>query len=298
MASKSEARKQIREGGRQLKELMQDGLAQIGENMIAQIKSNMKGLTASNRLSAINGIKPVGIADYKANVLDAMAILAHDGIDQARKEVPKAKKIRLVETNLDKLPPKLRDKILTRNQLLVGKQIGDLQAAIEFAYSTNEDTTDSDDQIVQDMRDSAAGFIDGTAIEAGANLTAATVINDARDAFFFDDQVLEEIEAFEFVNGDPVSPICQDLAGTVFAKDDPNLGRYTPPLHWNCKSAIFPILNGNLGNKEIEKLKPSKSELDKYVQFSEHSSCIHTTGKIGFDECLDFIHSKRITESN
>jgi NAD+--asparagine ADP-ribosyltransferase len=81
--------------------------------------------------------------------------------------------------------------------------------------------------------------------------------------------VKEEIDAFEFVNGDPVSEVCQDLAGTVFDKDDPDLFRYTPPLHWNCKSYIRPILKGNLGNKTIEKLKPSSKKIEETIQFTE-----------------------------
>jgi hypothetical protein len=38
----------------------------------------------------------------------------------------------------------------------------------------------------------------------------------------------------------------------------------------NCKSYIVPILKGNLGSREIEKLKPSKKSLEQQVQFSEH----------------------------
>lgn len=286
--NKSSVRKDIRQAGKDLKLIMQQGLSEISENMIAQISAAMKSLTPSTRLEALNNIVPEGINAYKADVLDAMVVLSIESLAGARKEVPKAKKVRLTKTNINQLPPKLREKIITRNQLLVGRQISDLQSVIEFAYAMNEDTTDSDDTVMQDMRDSAVGFIDGTAIEAGANLTAATVINEAREAFFFDDEVLQEIEAFEFVNGDPVSPICQDLAGTVFAKDDPDLFRYTPPLHYNCKSAIFPILNGNLGSREVTKLEPSKAELNKYVQFDEHSH--HDCEKISFEKSIEMIH--------
>jgi SPP1 gp7 family putative phage head morphogenesis protein len=142
---------------------------------------------------------------------------------------------------------------------------------------TAEDETDSLEQIQADLNDSAIGWLDGTALETGASLNASTIINSARNAFFFDDQVLEEVEAFEFVNGDPVTEICQDLNGTVFAKDDPAADRYMPPLHWNCKSYIVPILKGNLGNKEIEKLKPSNKRLDAMVQFDEHQHCEDST---------------------
>lgn len=37
----------------------------------------------------------------------------------------------------------------------------------------------------------------------------------------------------------------------------------------NCKSFIAPILVGQLGNREIQELKPSKAKLEDSIQFSE-----------------------------
>jgi hypothetical protein len=262
----------MREAQKGLKEIMQVQLAVIADNMITQIMSSARKLTPSKRLDALHDVSPKGIQEYRSLLLDGIVLIAEDGMAAARKEVPKAKKVKLAR--IDKLPPKLRDKMKTRTELLIGKQIGDLLNVISFAYATNEDTTDSDDTVEQDLRDSALGWLDGTALEAGASLTASTVINEARDAFFFDPEVLEEIEAFQFVNGDPVTDICADLAGTIFAKDDPDMFRYTPPLHWNCKSYIIPILVGNLGSREIEKLKPSTKKLESEIQFQEIFSVV------------------------
>ncbi len=266
------AKKLIRDSSRELEAIMQEGLAVIADNLIGQVMSSARQLPNSRRLEAIKGLEPKGIQDYRSNILDAMALVATDAINEARKEVPKAKKVKLAE--VDKLPPKLRDKVKTRMGLLVGKQIGDLLKVIEFAYTTNEDTTDSDNTVEEDIRDSALGFLDSTALKMGASITAATVVNEAREAFFFDDDVLEEIDAFQFKNGDPVTPICQDLDGTIFAKDDPDAFRFTPPLHWNCKSFIVPILKGGLGSRETEKLKPSKKSLEDDIQFSDIFSIV------------------------
>lgn len=270
MASK--AGKLMREAQKGLKEIMQVQLAVIADNMISQVMAAARKLPTSKRLDALHGITPKGIQEYRSLLLDGIVLIAEDGIESARKEVPKAKKVKLAR--IDRFTPKLRDKMKTRTELLIGKQIGDLQKVIEFAYATNEDTTDSDDTVEQDLRDSALGWLDGTALEAGASITASTVINDARDAFFFDPEVLEEIEAFQFVNGDPVTDICQDLEGTIFAKDDPDMFRYTPPLHWNCKSYIIPIVNGNLKGREIEKLEPSTKELKEQIQFHDVFSIV------------------------
>lgn len=266
-------RKQIADAADVISALMREHLGYIADNLIEQVMKRAKNLTPSTRLNAIKDLSPKGQAEYRATMIELMSALSTDAIDLARKEVPKAKKVKLGE--YDKLTPTLQKKIKTRTQLLIGKQLGDLMKVIEFAYADNEDTTDSDAQVEQDIRDSAVGWLDGTSVSAGAHITAATVISDARDVFFDDPEVSEEIEAFEFVNGDPVTPICTDLAGTIFDKDDPDRFRYTPPLHWNCKSWIRPILKGNLGNKEITKLKPSSKKLDASIQFDEgsHTFC-------------------------
>lgn len=293
--AKKTPRNQIREGKKLLEELMLSHLSAIADGMISTVMGRARRLTPSQRLNAIKDLKPQGVLAYRAELLDAMAALSYDALEAARTEVPKAKKVQLTETQFEKLPPALQKKLKSRLDLLVGKQLGDLQKVIEFAYAQNEDTTDSDDQIEADLKDSAVGWLDGTALQSGAEITAATVVADARDAFFFDSDVLEEIAAFEFVNGDPVSDICKDLAGTVFAKDDPDMFRYTPPLHWNCKSYIRPILAGKMGNRTIEKLKPSSKKLEASIQFAEHTcrgcQSAESEGQAMLDEALQCLQN-------
>lgn len=53
----------------------------------------------------------------------------------------------------------------------------------------------------------------------------------------------------------------------------------------NCKSYIMPILKGKLGDREIELLKPSSADLEKYIQFHEHNDkcCSGRVGIINID---------------
>lgn len=266
----------MKEASAELKAFMQDHLSGIAQSFIDQVMIAARRLPPSKKLDAIKGLAPVGVQAYKSELIEGLAVMAADALEQARREVPAAKKVKLSEDDesiqlgeFERLPPKLQKKIKTRADLLVGKQIGDLQKVIEFAYATAEEETDSDEKIESDLKDSSLSWLDGPAVASGADLTTSTVINSARNAFFFDDEVLEEIDAFQFVNGDPVTEICQNLAGTVFGKDDPEADQYFPPLHWNCKSSIQPILKGNLRGREISKLKPSRASLDDQVKFSE-----------------------------
>lgn len=263
MAKRITPKKQMTEAEKGLQQIMRSHLYKISSDLIKQA---MKG-----DITEIKNIEPRYAREYQSVMLEAMSAIANDSIDLARKEVPKAKKVQLSE--FEDLPPGLRKEIKAKAALLVDDQVSSLKKEIQFAYANNIDTTDSLNTVAMDLQEAADDYINGPSITAGANVTASSIVNEARNAFFFDEEVLEEIEAFEFKNGDPVTPICTDLNGTIFAKDDPNMFRYTPPLHWNCASYIVPILNGNLKNREIEPLKPSSKKLESMIQFHECKSC-------------------------
>lgn len=277
MAKKNgvKVRQFIRESAAALKIIMQEHLAEIADNMVEQIRKNLERATPSQRVNAVNGVKPVGEQSYRADVLLAFSVIANEAIAMARKEVPKAKKAKL--SDFDKLPKDVQKQIKQQAKFLVGTQLADLAKNLFFQFDSSFDSTDSTAQIIDDLYDSADDYIKGVAISSGSGSLAAKVINDARNAFFFDNDVLEEIAAFEFYNGDPVSEICTDLAGTIFAKDDPNAFRYTPPLHFNCKSTILPILVGDPKANQIEDLKPSSKRIEDTIQFHEHNKyCSHS----------------------
>jgi hypothetical protein len=85
------------------------------------------------------------------------------------------------------------------------------------------------------------------------------MVNEGRNTFFFDDDVVDQIHSFTFVNFAPVSAICKELAGVVFSTGDAESLRYSPPLHHNCKSYLRANLKNKRGveNLEISTLSPS-----------------------------------------
>lgn len=281
---RNSVKKQIKDGTKAIAEVMQLGLAGISESIIKKVMTAARQATPSTILSSIKGITPSGVQNYKKEVLFAIAFIANEALKQARQEVPKAAKVKLSETNyfdetiklgvsvfkgealFNSLPVAVRKRIKAASDLLVDTQISDLEKSIFFQFSSSAKATDSMAQLEFETKEAAIDFIESNSIMAGAEVTAANTVNESRNAFFMEDEVLEQIDAFQFMNGDPVTPICQSLDGIVFAKDDPDMFKYTPPLHWNCKSWIEPILKGDLGKKEIEKLK---SKHDDQIQFSE-----------------------------
>lgn len=271
-------RKHMLAGKSALKTIMQENLSKIAGAMIQQIMARSRKLTPSQLLKAITNVDQPGTTEYKNQIKTALAIIASDAIEQARKEVPKAKKVKLSRgeeffnlSEFDDLPKKIQDRITTETQLLVGTQMGDLEKQIFFQFTGSYDSTDSMDLLEQDLEDAADDYIGGSAIDGGTGILSAEIINTARQAFFSDDDVNDEVDGLQFVNGDPVTTICQKLDGVIFASDDPLADRFQPPFHWNCKTYIIPILKGNVDPEDIEPLS-DYAGLESEMQFSETTS--------------------------
>ena len=121
---------------------------------------------------------------------------------------------------------------------LVEDTTGDATNRIVFQFQSSERSTLDPNRIRQDLNMAASDYVEGGNLPRAASNTSATMINDARKAVFFDDDVVETIASFTFVNFDPKSAICQKLAGKSFLPDDAEFMQYEPPLHHNCKSYL------------------------------------------------------------
>lgn len=279
---KPQVRRLIQQGTLALKEVMTEHLSIMAQNMIDQIVSRVESLPESKRMDAIMDVQLKGQQAYKEAMLAAMAVIASDALREVRKEVPKGKTVQLAEDledslqlgEFENLPASIRNKLFRQYQLLSMTQMTDLQKVIAWQFNHSIDSTDSMAILKADLEDAAYEMATGPRVTAGAGSVASQLVNEVRGEFFEAPEIREQIAAFRFVNGDPVSPICQDLAGTIFDIDDPDRFRYTPPLHFNCKSYIEPIIELKSG-MEITKLKPSTAKLEDSIQFSEKVCCGH-----------------------
>ena len=109
------------------------------------------------------------------------------------------------------------------------------------------------------MEEDAAKFADSAQINLKGTNAAALMVNEGRDTFFFEPDVLEDIHSFTFMNAAPKSAICTELAGTTFNTNDAESLRYSPPLHHNCKSYLRANLKSSKGvdQLEVSTLSPS-----------------------------------------
>lgn len=268
---RANVRKQIRDATRGLTAIMQEGLAVMADDLIDRLTGRFSRATPAQRVNLTKDLKTRGAAAYRRAIRDALAVIADEALREAREEVPKAKRVKL-STEFDALPASVRKKLLRKSALLVGTQIGDLEKAVFFQFQSSYDTTPDPAILRADLSDAAEDFIEGNSIVAGASAQAAETIKEARNAFFFQPDTLEEIAAFEFVNGDPVSEICQDLAGTVFAKDDPEMFRFTPPLHFNAVlgGSLITTINGVMPIEHVRVGDFVLTHENKFRRVTEH----------------------------
>lgn len=282
--TKAKVNEQLTKSGEVVMKGMQENLQLRGRALINNLINRMARVSRGQWKKIIRTQGPMpAVNDYQKKLKRALSETAGRSISQARNEVPGGRKVKFAEgikarmsfaeviKTFDQLPKNTQEVILTSSNLVVDKQFTDIRSSILLTANGAVDETSDvevvrkrmEEQLDKSTTGSGKTGIAGSIVLAGNNLTAQ-VYNTARIEFFQSPDVLEKIEAFQFQNTSPVSPICQDLNGRIFAKNDPESAQFLPPLHHNCKSFIVPVFD--LQGKEISEigLKPSKANLEKF----------------------------------
>lgn len=260
-----------------LKDVMQSNLSRIADLIIQQTMREYRRLPASQKLKATKAITDVGVTLYKKELLIAMSIIAEDALKKVRKEVPKAKLVQLAEPldHFKLLPPKVRTRIKSQADNLVDIQKNDLDKSIVLQFSSSVVSTDSESTIEFDMSEAAEKLIAGNVINGGADVTAGMTINETRDAFLTDEEVQAQLDAYIFMNDDPVTELCQELSnngeGRVFGLDDPGAQEFTPPLHFNAlvDGQMISTIGGLMKIEDIKLSEFVKTHTGKFQKVTE-----------------------------
>ncbi len=103
-----------------------------------------------------------------------------------------------------------------------------------------------------------------------ARTNQSEAYNTAMMNLYMGDNVRPAVEAFLFsaILDNTTTEICRSLNNTIVYKDDPELARYQPPLHYNCRSTLIPILIGEVDNPDsfFYKYEDRFGELDHGVR--------------------------------
>jgi hypothetical protein len=178
-------------------------------------------------------------SEYRAELNDAMAGLSDRAV--------RVKKMLADEFDLS---PDEMSRIVSKTELLIDTQVGDIKKAISLTYQTAVASTDSETGIRFAM-DTALEDIEGGSILSGASILASQAINEAR--FDAADEISDDVESYTFiaVDDDRTTEVCSSLDGRTFKVGDPDLAKYSPPLHYNCRSYLAINMKSFKDNPEI-----------------------------------------------
>lgn len=275
----------IEEKALEVKDLMREKLNLIKDKMIVDIQRYYKQLPDSKKLKAISMVNVGYTRKFKDELKAALSSISSQALVAVRKEVPGKEKVKLksddaIMRTLDpegtfkfndfsKLPPHVQLMLSMQTDAIVERQVRELSDIVGFQFMSSTTSTDSLDLIVKDLSDAADKVINAPAIDAAATNVVSTMVNETRNTFFFDPEVLTEIESFTFMNGDPVSEICKSLAGMTFTTVDAEALRYNPPLHHNCKSWLRANLKTSKNIPAVTGLPTISEAAKKSITLSE-----------------------------
>lgn len=286
------------QGAEGLADLMRANLTLMKDKLVHDLVSNWERLPESSKPDALKSIEASGVTKYKESLHSAMISLATKALNQVTDEnkwisttkfdLRFADPLKIQQgwkvSDFKRLPRHVKKSLKQQADLIAETQAADLEKAIAFQYSSSISVTDSPSILANDL-DEAAVRVLGS-IETAADVVSAKIVNETRHFFFFDDEVIEQIESFTFRNPDPVTDICQSLNGRVFSKIDGESLRYEPPLHWNCKSYLEANAQGSGALEKAKEdgmdgLRPSKT-LQKQITLADkigHDLAAHFSSK-------------------
>jgi len=276
LASKSTPKTLIDEQSAKTKSVIVSGLEFVKTKYIKDVMNKYKQLPDNKKQNATTKITLGGVKDLNKKIKKSLVETTFKAIDQAKSEVPSRKDISLKTTEEDmirlnfkgdeiklneqsKLPTHMQILLSKQAQLMAENASNELKKRIDFKFSGMEVKTNAEDSIKQALEDEADKYIDSPVIGVQATNANALFVNESRNSFFNDEDVIDEIHSFTFVNIAPKSAICRELAGTTFKTNDVDSLRYSPPLHHNCKSYLRANLKVSKGVDKIEvsSLSPS-----------------------------------------
>jgi hypothetical protein len=252
---KDNATKLIKQESKKIDELIYKDMLQRTNKYLNKAQDVLKKTKKNGRRNALAKIDIPDKKLLKDDLLAGMARVTAIATEDVKKELGLNPNLKLdeLEDLLNSLTPESRAKLKTEIEAVTQTQDDEFKKRMFFIASQKIDTTDSVDALVADMRKARDNYINSGAFKVVATNLVSGSVNTARNSVFQTPEVFEEIESFEIVNPSPVAPICKELAGRVFTKDE-YLTQDLPPYHHNCETTVKAQLKGQKNIKPINPL--------------------------------------------
>lgn len=242
----------IARNAEKLEAMLRASLTERSDKMISKMVNIVKKEGAKGRTAALAVTMPDG-NKFKADIRGFVGEIGQKALSKVLKELGTTRdQINLDEEDYKDLPNKSKKFLNPETALFADFLDSDMEKVILFSFNDIFDETDSPAAIEQKLVTQRNKYLGTGAVRtASVNMTSKTT-NSIRNDVFSAPDVLEDIESFVFTNPAPKSPICQNLAGRVFSKEEYATTPFLPPLHHNCKSFIRAQTEGKRGNKPVD----------------------------------------------
>lgn len=249
---KHPAQKQMDRKAPQLEGLMRDELKKKSDNLLMRIDNVLSNTDDRDEWrQAILEQKMRDKDDYEKKILTFLAEMSiatrNQVFDELNLPRPNVRFDEL-EDFLNALPKKTRSRLMAQAALLASDQFQKLETTIFFTANSNIDLVDSARELVTKLEGARDDFIVSPTVTTGSVNIVSEAINNTRNDVMKEPDIMDTIDSFIFYNPSPVAPICKQLAGRVFSKEEYEQGKNLPPLHHNCSSVIIAQSKG--GNNQ------------------------------------------------
>ena len=164
-----------------------------------------------------------------------------------------------------------RRNIASRASFVYQTQMSDLEKGIGLQYQSSAPSTVDDGLLRKDLTEKLSSIQSGAIVNTGPSILANQTVNEAIVEAPDNLDLGDSVESYTFVavDDDRTTDICQELDGHTFSSDDPDLARYSPPLHYNCRSYLAINPRGARGNPSIDNKVSLSKAAEKSINLSE-----------------------------
>lgn len=221
----------IDEGSLGLANVFKGGLKEISLAMINQIEEQWKK-GGEEKFKPLDLSNALAVKTYQLDLTEAMKNVYNASTEKVSTELKAPKVITLADDPKRIALARLNADVMNLSNV----QINDLIKTLQLTYAQNLEAAQTSEEIIGVLGEAVDKFLSGPLSTVGADIQSSKIVNDARRDFFKDNT--EQVISYTWVNGDPVSDICQFLDGKTIPADSPDVDRYWPPLHHNCKTFV------------------------------------------------------------
>ncbi len=177
----------------------------------------------------------------------------------------------------DYITPADKKTIQAKVDVFTETQKNDIIKAIDLQYQSNLSSAD-DAELEQILSDEADKVVTGPITVTGSDVQASQIVNESLivHAQKYEEETGDKILSWTYVaqDDDRTTDLCRELDGSTFDANDPNVTKFSPPLHFNCRSFMQVNTTRTKDNPTITGLPKLTKAAQQQMQFSERVSSV------------------------